>query len=66
MQKTPYFNEAIGDEPTQILLGTKGKALMLRNHGLLTVGHTVDEACYLMLLSQYRNHILQGQSLIPL
>lgn len=28
-------------------LGSEGKALILRNHGLLTVGQTVDEAAYL-------------------
>jgi ribulose-5-phosphate 4-epimerase/fuculose-1-phosphate aldolase len=28
-------------------LGPKGKGLILRNHGLLTVGSTVDEAAYL-------------------
>ncbi|KAK3625922.1 hypothetical protein LTR56_020137 [Elasticomyces elasticus] len=31
-------------------LGPKGKALILQNHGLVTVGHTVDEACFLMTL----------------
>lgn len=48
------------DERTQITLledklkdaGPQGKALILRNHGLLTVGHTVDEACFLMDLSE--------------
>ncbi|KAI7157749.1 arad-like aldolase/epimerase [Hortaea werneckii] len=33
-------------------LGPKGKGLMLRNHGLLTVGNTVDEACFLMTLME--------------
>lgn len=28
-------------------LGPKGKGCILRNHGLLTVGHTVDEAAFL-------------------
>jgi ribulose-5-phosphate 4-epimerase/fuculose-1-phosphate aldolase len=31
-------------------LGSKGKALILRNHGILTVGQTVDEAAYLFTL----------------
>lgn len=31
-------------------LGPNGKGLILRNHGLLTVGSTVDEACYLYTL----------------
>ena len=26
--------------------------MILRNHGLLTVGHTVDEACFLMTLME--------------
>ena len=33
-------------------LGPKGKGLILRNHGLLTVGNTVDEACYLYTLME--------------
>ncbi|KAF7188673.1 hypothetical protein HII31_09925 [Pseudocercospora fuligena] len=33
-------------------LGPKGKALMLRNHGLFTVGSTVEEACFLMTLME--------------
>lgn len=33
-------------------LGPKGKALILRNHGLLTVGSTVDEAAYLFSLME--------------
>ena len=32
-------------------LGPKGKGLILRNHGLLTVGGTVDEAAYLFTRS---------------
>lgn len=32
--------------------GPKGKGLILRNHGLLTVGSTVDEACYLYTLME--------------
>lgn len=31
-------------------LGTKNRALILKNHGLLTVGSTVDEAAYLFTL----------------
>ncbi|KAH7071750.1 class II aldolase/adducin N-terminal [Paraphoma chrysanthemicola] len=33
-------------------LGPKGKGLILRNHGLLTVGGTVDEAAYLYTLME--------------
>ena len=33
-------------------LGPKGKGMILRNHGLLTVGTTVDEACYLYTLME--------------
>ncbi|KAJ4359926.1 uncharacterized protein N0V89_000485 [Didymosphaeria variabile] len=33
-------------------LGPKGKGLILRNHGLLTVGSTVDEAAYLYTLME--------------
>lgn len=33
-------------------LGPKGKGMILRNHGLLTVGSTVDEACYLYTLME--------------
>ncbi|GKZ36927.1 hypothetical protein AbraIFM66950_008192 [Aspergillus brasiliensis] len=33
-------------------LGDKGKLLILRNHGLLTVGQTVDEAAYLFTLAE--------------
>ena len=33
-------------------LGERGKALILRNHGLLTVGRTVDEAAYLYTLME--------------
>ena len=33
-------------------LGPKGKLLILRNHGLLTVGETVDEAAYLFTLAE--------------
>jgi ribulose-5-phosphate 4-epimerase/fuculose-1-phosphate aldolase len=33
-------------------LGPKGKGMILRNHGLLTVGETVDEAAYLYTLME--------------
>ena len=33
-------------------LGPKGKGMILRNHGLITVGSTVDEACYLYTLME--------------
>ncbi|KAK5133812.1 hypothetical protein LTR08_007242 [Meristemomyces frigidus] len=33
-------------------LGPQGKGMILRNHGLLTVGSTVDEACYLFTLME--------------
>ncbi|KAF2720109.1 arad-like aldolase/epimerase [Polychaeton citri CBS 116435] len=33
-------------------LGPKGKLLILRNHGLLTAGETVDEAAYLFTLAE--------------
>lgn len=33
-------------------LGPGGKLLILRNHGLLTVGQTVDEAAYLFTLAE--------------
>lgn len=33
-------------------LGPKGKGMILRNHGLLTVGGTVDEAAYLFTLME--------------
>ncbi|KAG9251504.1 class II aldolase/adducin N-terminal [Emericellopsis atlantica] len=31
-------------------LGPRGKAMIMQNHGLLTVGSTVEEACFLMTL----------------
>ncbi|KAK7704153.1 hypothetical protein SLS64_008711 [Diaporthe eres] len=31
---------------------SEGKAMILQNHGLLTVGTTVDEACFLMTLME--------------
>ena len=33
-------------------LGPRGKGMILRNHGLLTVGSTVDEAAYLYTLME--------------
>ncbi|KAF5660769.1 Class II aldolase adducin domain-containing protein [Fusarium denticulatum] len=33
-------------------LGTEGKVLILQNHGLLTTGTTVNEACFLMTLME--------------
>lgn len=33
-------------------LGPNGKLMILRNHGLLTVGQTVDEAAYLFTLAE--------------
>ncbi|KAK2592010.1 hypothetical protein QQS21_010281 [Conoideocrella luteorostrata] len=33
-------------------LGPKGKGMILQNHGLLTVGSTVSEACFLMTLME--------------
>ncbi|KFY84342.1 hypothetical protein V500_09386 [Pseudogymnoascus sp. VKM F-4518 (FW-2643)] len=33
-------------------LGKKGKGMILRNHGLFTVGKTVDEAAYLFMLME--------------
>lgn len=41
-------------------LGPYNKACILRNHGLLTVGHTVDEAAFLFLSME---HACQGQLL---
>jgi ribulose-5-phosphate 4-epimerase/fuculose-1-phosphate aldolase len=45
------FNE---NESTALAdsLGKEGKGLILRNHGLLTVGQTVDEAAYLFMLME--------------
>lgn len=43
------------DEESEALarsLGDEGKAMILRNHGLLTVGSTVDEAAYLFMLME--------------
>ena len=33
-------------------LGPRGKGMILRNHGLLTVGSTVDEAAYMYTLME--------------
>jgi ribulose-5-phosphate 4-epimerase/fuculose-1-phosphate aldolase len=43
------FDEAEGKRLAQAL-GPKGKGLILRNHGVLTVGGTVEEAAYLFTL----------------
>ena len=47
----PDFNGIVLDESEgerlADCLGPNGKGLILRNHGLLTVGRTVDEAAYL-------------------
>ncbi|KAF7556867.1 hypothetical protein G7Z17_g1105 [Cylindrodendrum hubeiense] len=43
------------DEESEALaksLGSKGKGMILRNHGILTVGNTVDEAAYLFMLME--------------
>lgn len=45
------FDEAEGRRLADSL-GEEGKAMVLRNHGLLTVGHTVDEAAYLFTLME--------------
>ncbi len=45
------FTEAEG-ERLAAALGPKGKGMILRNHGLITVGNTVDEACYLYTLME--------------
>ncbi|EUC40276.1 hypothetical protein COCMIDRAFT_30765 [Bipolaris oryzae ATCC 44560] len=45
------FDEAEGKRLAGAL-GPKGKGLILRNHGLLTVGDTVDEAAYLYTLME--------------
>ena len=42
-------------------LGPTNKAAILRNHGLLTVGKTVDEAAFLFLSLE---HACQGQLLV--
>jgi ribulose-5-phosphate 4-epimerase/fuculose-1-phosphate aldolase len=45
------FNEAEAYR-LAMALGPKGKGMTLRNHGLLTVGKTVDEAAYLFMLME--------------
>jgi ribulose-5-phosphate 4-epimerase/fuculose-1-phosphate aldolase len=45
------FSEAEGKR-LAAALGPKGKGMILRNHGLLTVGTTVDEAAYLYTLME--------------
>lgn len=42
----------VSTDPIPNWLGPKGKGLILQNHGLLTVGTTVDEACFLMTLME--------------
>jgi hypothetical protein len=55
-QHSQEFNGVVfsEEEGTRLAaaLGPKGKGLILRNHGLLTVGGTVDEACYLYTLME--------------
>lgn len=43
-----------GDEGDRIgaALGPRGKGMILQNHGLFTVGTTVEEACFLMTLME--------------
>jgi ribulose-5-phosphate 4-epimerase/fuculose-1-phosphate aldolase len=45
------FDEAEGRK-LAAALGEEGKGMVLRNHGLLTVGQTVDEAAYLFTLME--------------
>ncbi|KAL1302033.1 hypothetical protein AAFC00_002482 [Neodothiora populina] len=45
------FTQAEGDR-LAAAMGPKGKGLILRNHGLLTLGSTVDEAAYLFTLME--------------
>ncbi|KAJ5385746.1 hypothetical protein N7509_008287 [Penicillium cosmopolitanum] len=45
------FDEAEGRRLADSL-GKEGKGMVLRNHGLLTVGQTVDEAAYLFTLME--------------
>jgi ribulose-5-phosphate 4-epimerase/fuculose-1-phosphate aldolase len=45
------FDEAEGRR-LAAALGDQGKGMILRNHGLLTVGETVDEAAYLFTLME--------------
>jgi len=49
-----FGGAVMSDEEGQRLAGTlggpgKGKALILRNHGLMSVGGTVDEAAFLFI-----------------
>lgn len=50
----PHFGGVVFTEAEGIrlaaALGPKGKGMILRNHGLITVGSTVDEAAYLFSL----------------
>lgn len=45
-------NEADEGKRISEALGPKNKACILLNHGLLTVGHTVDEAAFLFVLME--------------
>lgn len=45
------FSEEEGERLADAL-GPKGKVMVLRNHGLLSVGNTVDEAAYLYTLME--------------
>ena len=45
------FTQEEGDR-LAAALGPSGKGMILRNHGLITVGSTVDEACYLYTLME--------------
>lgn len=50
------FDEAEGKRLADAL-GEKGKAITLTNHGLLTVGQTVDEAAYLFTMMEKSCHV---------
>ncbi|KAH6950382.1 putative aldolase [Ilyonectria sp. MPI-CAGE-AT-0026] len=45
------FDETLSS-PLATALGPKGRGLIMQNHGLLTVGQTVDEAAYLFTLME--------------
>ncbi|MFT4197315.1 MAG: class II aldolase/adducin family protein [Pseudoxanthomonas sp.] len=45
-----YDSFALGEGANVALaLGENGRALVMRNHGILTVGHSIDEAAYLFI-----------------
>ncbi|KAM5346923.1 hypothetical protein ACJ41O_009928 [Fusarium nematophilum] len=50
------FDEEEGKRLAEAL-GPEGKVMTLTNHGLLTVGQTVDEAAYLFLLMEKSCHV---------